>query len=389
MNLKSLHDHRSREFEAARQLVDRAEAERRDMTAAENEAFDRHMASIDATDQRIKTIVDAEARDRAIADAVRSLGSPMTETHRSGDVGLRAFLRGETRSYTVNPEARDLTKGTATAGGAAVPTGFYGSLVEHMIQVSPLRGLATVLSTTSGENIPVPTTTAHSTAALTAEAAAIAESDPAFTARTLGAYKYGVMIQVSSELVSDSGIDIAGYLARECGVALGRAASTHFTTGTGTSQPAGIVTGSTLGKTAAATAAITGDELIDLLYSVIGDYRQNATWLVNDTTAAAVRKLKDSTGQYLWQPSLILGQPDLLFGRPVFTSHDMPTLATGQKTVIFGDLSRYFIREVNGIRFERSDEYAFNQDLVTFRAVLRTDGVLVDQTGAVKHLIQA
>ena len=216
------------------------------------------------------------------------------------------------------------------------------------------------------------------------------ESDPAFGQASLGAYKYAVLNQVSNELITDTAIDLLGFLARQAGRAVGNAFGAHAITGTGSSQPAGIVTGATLGVTGATTGVsglFTADELIDLYYSVIAPYRNSPScaWLMRDATVGRVRKLKDTTNQYLWQPSIQVGAPDALLGKPIYTDPNVAAVATSAKSVLFGDISAYVVRSVNSIRFERSDEYAFNQDLVTFRTIWRADGVLVDQTGAVKY----
>jgi HK97 family phage major capsid protein len=177
-----------------------------------------------------------------------------------------------------------------------------------MIEVSGiLQAGPTVLQTTSGETLQVPKTTAHSTAALVSEGGTIGASDPTFGQASLGAYKYGFLIQPARELIDDTSVDLLGYLARESGRALGNAIGTAFITGTGTSQPAGIVTGATLGVTGgtAVVGAFTADNLIDLYFSVIAPYRSSPScgWLMRDATLANVRKLKDTTNQYLWQPS--------------------------------------------------------------------------------------
>jgi HK97 family phage major capsid protein len=254
-----------------------------------------------------------------------------------------------------------------------------------------LQAGATVINTAAGENLEIPVTTAHSSGALIAEGGTLTESDPAFVKRTLGAYKYGLAIQASSELVSDTGFDLLGYLARQAGRAVGNAWGTHLITGSGSSQPSGIVTSATTGVTGAASVsgAFTADNLIDLYFSVIAPYRNSTScaWIMKDATLAAVRKLKDSQNQYLWQPSLIVGQPDTLLGKPVFTDPNVAAVALSAKSVIFGDISAYYARVAGGIRFERSDDFAFGTDLVTFRAIVRGDGTLADRTGAVKLFV--
>lgn len=393
--IKRVHEQRLRVELEIRSIIDAAGEEKRELSADEEANIERLDAESRSLSERLSDLLEAEDRTREIDEAYARYGKPAEpEAEGAPDVDreLREFLRGDRREFVAKPERRDLTKGTATAGGNTVPTSFYDQMWEHMIEVSGvLQAGPTVLNTASGENIEVPVTTAHSSAALTSEAAAISESDPAFAKRTLGAYKYAVLIQVSRELVDDSGVDLLGYLARQAGRACGNALGTHLVTGTGSSQPAGIVTGSTLGVTGSASVsgAFTADNLIDLHYSVIAPYRSSPScaWLMRDTTLGAVRKLKDSQNQYLWQPSLVLGAPDTLLAKPVYTDPNVAAVALSAKSVAFGDVAAYFVRLAGGVRFERSDEYAFNADLVTFRAVVRGDGILADQTGAVKHFI--
>ncbi|HVK34446.1 MAG TPA: phage major capsid protein, partial [Microlunatus sp.] len=208
---------------------------------------------------------------------------------------------------------------------------------------------------------------------------------------SLDAYKYGFLLQVSHELANDTGVDLLGYLAMQAGRALGSGFGTHLVTGDGSSKPNGVLTASTLGKTGSASVAgaPNGDDLIDLFYSVIAPYRQSSScgWMMRDATVAAIRKLKDSTGQYLWQPGLTEGSPDRILGKPVFTDPNMPAVALAGKSILFGDFSTYFVREVETVRFERSDDFAFNNDLITYRAILRGDGDQIDTTGAIKHFI--
>lgn len=198
---------------------------------------------------------------------------------------------------------------------------------------------------------------------------------------------------MARELIDDTGVDLQGYLSMQAGRAVGNALGAHLATGTGSSQPSGIVTGSTLGVTAAGgtAGAVTADGLIDLQYAVIAPYRNSpsAGWLMKDSTVGQVRKLKDTTNQYIWQPGLQSGSPDLLLGKPVNTDPNIAAAGVNAKSVLFGDVSAYFVRLAGGVRFERSDEYAFNSDLVTFRCLVKGDGVLVDQTGAVKHFVGA
>jgi len=409
-----LRDRRQNVWNEAKGLADRAAEENRAFSSEEQGQWDALNGELDALDTRIKSALDTEQRAKDADVAFNKLeGKPQHSGKGSQEdekvSELRAFMRGDPgapRNFTVRHEGpvqadfRTLAKGVVSTGGAAVPVSFYNRLMAHLIEVSSiLQAGATVLNTTGGETLQVPKTLTHSSAALTAEAAALTASDPTFAQASLGAYKYGVLIQVSRELIDDAGVDLEGYLAMQAGRALGNALGADLITGNGSGKPTGILNNTTLGVQGAtglsgglgltsATANSGGDLLFDLFYSVIAPYRASsaAAWLVKDSTMAVLRKIKDTTGNYMFQPSMVAGTPDTLVGKPIFTDPFMPAMITGgTKSIVFGDISQYFVRLAGGVRFERSDEYAFNTDLVTFRALIRGDGVLVDQTGAVKH----
>jgi HK97 family phage major capsid protein len=206
----------------------------------------------------------------------------------------------------------------------------------------------------------------------------------------LSAFKYGVLLQVARELIDDTAVDLLGYLAMQAGRALGNAFGNDLVNGTGTGQPSGILTSATAGVTGSVTGvsgAPSYANLVDLEYSVIAPYRQSRScyWLAADKTIGGFRKITDTVGRPIWEPSAVLGSPDLLLGKPLVADPFMPAMATAAKAILFGDFSQFFVRLVGGVRFERSDDFAFGSDLVTFRAILRGDGTLVDRTGAVKY----
>jgi HK97 family phage major capsid protein len=389
---RSIITQRARAWEAAKALLDTADAENRSLSAEESQTWDRMNAEITALDQRAADLIESEKR---AADLAAALGPVTSRTVEPKGADLRSFLRGdggrafEVRATQRDWSHRDLVKGTATAGGNTVQTSFYDRLIDHLIEVSAiLTAGATVIQTGSGESIQVPVTTAHSAASIISEGSPITESDPAFAQRTLGAYKYGIVVQLSNELISDTSVDLEGYLAMQLGRALGNGFGSHAITGTGTGQPTGIVTSATTGVTGGAgvAGAFTADNLIDLYHSVIDVYRRSsaAGWLMRDTTLGAARKLKDAAGNYIWQPSLAISEPSSILGKPVFTDPGVAAVGLGAKSVVFGDISRYLVRLAGDVRIERSAEFAFNADLVTVRGILRADGVLADQTGAVK-----
>lgn len=398
--LKSkLYAERRNAWEQAKTTLEAAEAENRELTAEETGAFEKANEAIDSLDARIQTLLDHEKRAAKADEYAAELEQRGAKLDAAdpADSELRSFLKGERRSMVVAPERplsvqeyRDLSKLSAGAGANTVKTGFYEKLMAHLIEVSGIMSAGpTVLATQTGEQIQVPKTTSHSSGALIAEAGSITESDPAFGQVALDAYKYAMSVQVSTELVTDTSVDLLGYLAMQAGRAVGNAFGVHAITGTGSSQPNGVVTAATLGVTGSASVsgAFTADNLIDLYFSVIAPYRNSAScgWLMRDATLGAVRKLKDTTNQYIWQPSLQVGAPDTLLGKPVHTDPNVAAVALSAKSVVFGDFSQYFVRTVQGIRFERSDDFAFQNDLVTFRCIFRADGDLVDTTGAVKY----
>jgi HK97 family phage major capsid protein len=403
---KRLRDRRLNLVNEMRALVDKATEENRDFTGEETGRLAAIDEEIGRLDERIKGVLDQEQRAKDADDAFDNLlGKPSTGPAGGDgqpDTGseLRKFFAGGMgRSYEVprpknSLEFRVLSKLTAAAGLNTVPTSFYDRLIAHLIEVSGvLQAQPTVLNTASGESLQIPKTTAHSSAAIVTEGGTIATSEPTFGQVTLSSFKYGDLMQVSRELVTDTGVDLEGYLAMQVGRALGNVLGGHLITGTGTTQPRGVVTDATSGvtfATVAGGAAVIGapiaDNLIDLMFSVIAPYRASASayWVMRDATLAAVRKLKDTTGQYLWQPSLQLGVPDMLLGKPVVTDPFVAAIGSAAKSIIFGDFSQYFVRFVGSLRFERSDDFAFSTDLITYRCLLRADAALVDLTGAIK-----
>jgi HK97 family phage major capsid protein len=250
----------------------------------------------------------------------------------------------------------------------------------------------TQMNTTSGETIQVPSLSAYSSSAtVTAQGANYSESDPTFNSFVnLGAFKYGFLIQVSREMIEDSGVDLLGFLADQVGNGLGYNVQNALTVGTGTVQPQGIVTAAGSGITGGTgvSGAFTADNLIDLYYSLDGAARllPGVGWMMNGASIGAVRKLKDSAGQYIFSPAADGNQRDLLLGRPVYENPHVVSAATSAKSVIAGHMPSFFVRSVGGIRLDRSDDFAFNADLVTFRASMRVDGAL-PQSSHIKYFI--
>jgi HK97 family phage major capsid protein len=384
---------RAKAWEEAKALLDSAAAEKRDLSAEENQTYDRIMADLDSRSLVMETMKAQADREERAAEAMKGFEAQVKPSVASvPEINeaelIRSLARGEIRSHSF--EKRDVTKGST---GAPVPTSFYDQVILLARHVGPMLETSTILNTAGGENLQIPSLSAYSTGTVTSEAGTIGESDPTFNAfKTLGAYKYSFLTQISREMVEDAGVDILGFLATQTGNALGYAVNGALTTGTGTVQPTGIVTAAGSGITGGTgvSGAFTADNLIDLVYSVdtAGRTLPGTGWQLNAQGISAVRKLKDSAGQYLFSPSLSADARDLLLGYPIFENPAMAAPATSAKSVIFGHLPSYFARTVGGLRLDRSDDYAFQNDLITFRATMRVDGNLI-QTSHVKYFAGA
>ncbi len=393
-------EERQRVVADLRALAD--EAEGREFTAEETEVYERHNAAIDGLDSRIQTGLSNMEREAKATEALETfraynaITTPATEAavdpKTDDETLMRQLLIGEIRTFTSDGvESRDLTVGTGTAGGNLVTSTLYQRVIDKIEESgAAIRAGATVIQTASGEDMLIPTVTSHTTGALVAEGGTIGESDPAFGQATLSVYKYGAIVDVSSELAADQGVgtfNVVDWVGDQGGAAVGRALSAHLTTGSGSSQPQGF-DNATTGVTAASATAVTTDELIDLQHSIIAPYRGGASWVMNDSTAKAIRKLKDSNGVYVWAPGLV-GTPDTLLGNPVHTDTNMAAMATGNTSIVYGDFSQgYFVRFAGGVRVEQTNADKFTTDLISVRFIVRGGGVLTD-TAALRKLVQA
>jgi len=377
-------EQRQRVWEAAKALLDTAAEAKRDLTAEEESSYKKMNDELNERAARIDALKADAEREAKIEAATRDIVSqvrPETRAPKGDEEVLRAMGRGELRGYTF--ETRDVVK---TSTGSPVPTSFFNQVIAQARLVGPMLDTSTVLRTAGGENLQIPSQAGWSTAAITGEGTAIGESDPTFNSFiTLGAYKYSFLLQLSRELIEDSGVDILSFIATQTGNAIGYAVNAALTTGSGSSQPNGIVT--------AAASAVTGttsgptfsaDDLVTLAYSLDGAARRlpGVGWMMNTNSLGVVRKLKDNSGRYIFEPSLADGN-DRVLNYPVFENPAMSSNASATKSVIFGHLPSYYVRMAGGLRLDRSDDYAFNTDLVTFRATMRVDGNL-PQTSHVK-----
>ncbi len=402
---KRLRDRKLQLVAESREVIDLVTDEQRDFSAEENGRLGSIDEQIRLLDERINGAQAQEVRDKEQEETFNRLNGrkQSTDVAVRGDAEveeLRSWMRGKGgREYAVantgkpanriRTEKRDLT----TSSSGVIDTGFRAQLWEFMIEeAGVLQAGVDLLETDSGETIKLPRATAHSVAGSTTEATAITESDATLSSVNSTVVKEGYVTQLSTELLQDSGVDLNGYLSRSAGRALGNAVGAAAVTAALAAASAGATTaaGTAGGFGTQSTADQGFDYLITLLHSVIAPYRNRSScsWVMSDLTAAKVRKIKSSEGVYAWQPSVTIGQPDMILGKPVFIDTNVPDAAVSVESILFGDWSSLVVRLAGGFRFERSDDFAFNADLVTFRALVRHGSVSID-ANALKSLTHA
>jgi hypothetical protein len=292
------------------------------------------------------------------------------------------MIAGEIRGH----EFRAIT-GSST--GAPVPTSFYNQVVTVARLVNPLLDYATVINTSSGENLQIPNQSGFSTATIVGQGSSIGTSEPTFNAfKTLSAYKFSALAQLSLELVQDSGVDIVGFLADQFGNAFGYAIGDKLVNGTGTVEPTGLLNSASSAVTGGTGVSgfATADNIVDLVYSLDGSLRNKPSFaiLANKTAIAGMRKLKDSYGRYLFDIGVGQDKRDLVLGVPVIETPAMPDPAVGAKSILAGDLKALYVRNAGGLQIDRSDDFAFGNSLATWRSTWRIDGALI-QTANIKY----
>lgn len=271
-----------------------------------------------------------------------------------------------------------MQEGVDADGGYLVPDEYDSRLITKLTEENVIRRLGHRLSTSGDHKINIAASTPA--AAWIEEGASLTFGDATFDQIILDAHKLHVAVKVTEELLYDSMFDIENYLFDAFGKALANAEEDAFINGDGNGKPLGILAaagGAQTGVTTASSTAITADEVINLVYSLKRPYRKNAVFIMNDQTIAAIRKLKDGNGMYMWQPALTAGEPDRLLGYPVHTSQFMPTIAAGAKTIAFGDFSYYNIGDRGSRSLGELRELFAGNGMVGFLAKERVDGKLV------------
>lgn len=406
--LSQLREHRNQKAQEAQVLNGKYAADQR-MPAPEAEKLDAVLAEIEAID------ADISRENRLAQLALESqqdtnlLNAATKDPAKHGDESkaLRAFLTGGVMNMAEEDRKRMLSRQTAdirnamsttttTEGGFTVATEYQKSLEEAMKAFGGMREVASKIRTATGAAMNFPTADATAeTGEIVGQNTPVALGETTFGNTSLDVYKYSSKkIALPFELVQDSFIDIETYIQGLLAVRLARITNTHFTVGTGTAQPRGIVVGSAVGKAGATgqTLTVTYDDLVDLEHSVDPAYRKSpgVGFMMNDASVKVIRKLKDSNGRPIFVPGYEQGSPggapDTLLGRPIYVNQDVAVMAASAKSILFGQLSKYVIRDVMDLTVFRMTDSAFTLNgQIGFVAFLRSGGNLIDAGGAVKH----
>lgn len=381
-----LHKQRTKVWEQAKAFLDSHRDEKGILSAEDTETYERMEKEIVDLGKEI----DRQERLNALELEMNAptseplTGKPdnakvETKTGRATDEYKKNFWNAMRSKYPNTAVVNALQVGTDTEGGFLVPDEFERTLIQALEEENVFRRIATVIHSNSGDK-KIPVVASKGSAAWVDEEGTYGESDDTFGQISLSAYKLGTLIKVSEELLNDSAFDLETYISAEFGRRLGSKEEEAFFTGDGSGKPTGILAasgGAEVGKTTASATAITADEVIDLYYSLRVPYRKKAVWLMNDTTVSALRKLKDNQGQYLWEPSLVAGTPNKILGCEVITSPFMPTIASGAKSIAFGDFSYFWVADRQGRTFKRLNELFSTTGQIGFLGNQRVDGKLI------------
>ncbi len=380
-----LKEKRAKAWEAAKKFLDAKRTEDGFVSGEDAATYDRMEADVVRLGEEIdrlerQAVIDAElskVTSQPIVNKPTAQPEGKEKTGRASDEYKRAFWNGMRNKVSYEVQ-NALSIGTDSEGGYLVPEEYERKLVEALGDEVFFRGLATVIRTASGDR-KIPIVTSKGEAAWIDEGGQFPESDDSFGQTSIGAYKLATMIKVSDELLNDSVFSIEAYISKEFGRRIGAKEEEAFFIGDGSGKPTGLfhtTGGADTGVTAASTS-ITFDDVMDLYYSLRAPYRNKATWLLNDSTVKAIRKLKDGNGNYIWQPSVKEGEPDRILNRPYRTSIYVPELAAGNRVMAFGDYSYYWIADRQGRSFKRLNELYATTGQVGFLASERVDGKLI------------
>lgn len=432
--IKEINAKRQNAWEQGKEILDRAGTD--GLRAEDKAAFDRAMADYDGYNAAREAILTSDRAREEVETVNEELRKALTtdenrdldRRNETAEAEIRSFLRSsknedmESSLRGVNAINVDLSvparyfnalrqgmtfgelrtyqsDSGSTGGSLTVPTEVANTIYAFMVNSNSIRRISRVITTQGGNPISFPRVTTHSVGTqIASQTTAVTTGTAVLGNMTLSAYDYGQLSAVSNDMLEDSGVDVVGFVGEQIGRSLGIVTGQAYATGGGSTAPTGVITAApvgannanalTAGTTVAQMNAANGlvDPFIDLQYSVADSYRNNgASFVVNQLTAGQLRKQRETggtAGAYLWSPSptvgLVQGQPDRFLGDPIYSDTNIASIASNAKIAVYGDWSAFYIRDVSGLRLERSNDLYFNLNQVAFRGILRTDSNLID-----------
>jgi HK97 family phage major capsid protein len=424
-DVRRLNEKRLRAWEHGKALLDRALAENRALSLEESAQYDRINDDISDLDRKRETLLssDGARRERDLVDEElrRVLGPGQYDDARTREKQIVAdFVSGRTPKINIDLRRasyasglyRDGARGDefrtgifgdtgASGGGLTIPSLVSQDIMQVMQSANIMRSTRmTILDTPSGAPIAIPVGSQGIGTQIANQDTTFTGTDPTMAAKFLHAFPAGELVAISNDIITDAGVDVLGWVSQAIAVAVAKLEEQWWVVGTGSGQPQGVMTAGGVGS--AGTVATGGslllgpagavvEKLIDVQYGVNSRYRANGEWLVNDATAATMRKLRSdgggTIGPFLWSPSptvgLLNGSPDALLGRPVWVSSNVAAMGSDAKVMAYGDMSYFVAREVGGLQLETSQDVFFAKNQLGVRGYTRTDSALTDTTAVV------
>lgn len=335
----------------------------------------------------IKGAKSAGAVPKHMEEAARRVGLNLDSSALNYRLAQRAMtgMDSEARKlwqqYHSEERAMAGPQSSTSVGGFAIQDEAMREVEIALLQFGGVRQNSTILRTATGGPLPIPTVNdTTNVGAIIGEGVTVGTQDAVFGQLVLDAWKYtSKSVLVSVELMQDTSVNLPQMLGRLLGERLGRIQNTHFTTGTGTSNPNGVVTAATFAQaTTGNTTAITFANLIALYHSVDPAYRNTSKFMMNDNSISKIKLMTDSQGRPLWLPGLVDRAPDTILGSPYVINQDMSSMTISGKSILFGDFSKYLIRDVQDFTLLRLDERFAEFLQVAFLAFMRSDGDLLN-----------
>lgn len=410
---KELLEKRGRVIDQQESLLKAAADEGRELSNDEQTTFDRLEGDYVNLTRSIENVRSFEAKQRE-ADHANGQRADILSFQSGKQVTAEEVVDKEKQKATafrkfiafgfdnMSPDEREIVNRmraaqstTDSAGGYTIPEGFSNEIESGLKDFGGMYEAARIFPTASGNDLPWPTeNNTTQKGEIIAENEEVNEQDVTFASVTLKAFMYSSKeVKISLQLLQDSAFQMESFIGSKLAERIGRITNEHFTTGTGTTQPRGVVTASSVGKVAAATTTFTFAEVLDLKHSVDPAYRRNARFMLSDSTLAAMKKLSigSADARPLWQPSFVVGEPDRIDGDLYSINQDVADSGTaGNKFLLYGDFSKYIIRQVLGFQISVQRELHIRRHQVGILGFARFDGNLIDAgAGAIKHMAQA